>query len=59
MIKSLEGGLQKLWMTYVGQAFEREFKEKDETESRKETNGMGSRAVEVESASGRQPFIIC
>lgn len=53
MIKSLEGGLQKLWMTYERQAFERE---KDEAESRKETNGTGNRAAEVESASGRSAF---
>lgn len=33
MMKSLEGGLQKLWMTDERQAFEREFKEKDETEA--------------------------
>lgn len=56
MIKSLEGGLQKLWVTYERQAFEREFKEKDEAESRKETNGRGNRAAEVESASGRSAF---
>lgn len=43
-------------MTYERQAFEREFKEKDETESRKETNGMRNRGAEVESTSGRSAF---
>lgn len=40
-------------MTYERQAFEWE---KDEAESRKETNGTGNRAAEVESASGRSAF---
>lgn len=39
------------------QAFERQLKEKDETESRKEANGRWNRA-EVESPLGGQRFII-
>lgn len=42
---------QKLRMTHERQAFEREFKAKDE--SRKETKGTGSRAAEVWRASRR------
>lgn len=53
-LKSLEGGVGKLWMTEERPACERELTENDETESGKETNGMGT---EWRRSLGGQSFI--